>query len=938
MLLIWDVTSGADAKDYYSACLAPGGQPDRQGYYSEGQETAGQYGGKLGEELGLAGKPVDEATFHRLCDNLHPFEDRPLTLRTNDYRRVCKDFTFSGPKSFSVIEAFANEEERRRLRGIFDEAVTETLAEEIEPDMQTRVRKGGADYDRTTGNALTASFDHATARPEEDDVLPDPHWHKHVLVWNATRDPVEDRIKAGQVGDVVRDKGYYRSVFYSKLADKLEAAGYCIDRRGGYDWEIAGITQSMIDKFSKRTVQIDAEAKRLGIVDPTEKGKLGAKIRGKKQKDLTLPELRKEWWAQLTGDERDALARVYAREIAPGARVTASEAAAYAVRHCFEREAVVSERELVRTALLYGLGSVTAGQVRAELPAQGAIVAEMDGRLMATTEKAYKMERSITAFAKAGRGSVRGVGVPDGLTRVLADGKTLDDEQWNTVTGLLESCDRVQLVDSAAGVGKSTMLGKFDEGMARAGRHVTYLATTTPAAGVLRNDGFAAETVAKFLLSGKMQDAAGGGTVVVDEVSMLGLKDAYKLFQIAKEKEIRLILVGDSRQHSSVPAGAVMRTLQQYGGIEPYRITTIKRQENDDHKAAVKLLFDGRTAEGFDLLDRKLGWVYEVADAEDRYRAMAAEYAQALKGGMKWNEILLLSPTHAEGRRVVGAIRDGLRAEGLIGKKEEELTQWVAAGLTEAERGDGRNYRPGKVDMVQFFQHATGHRSGSRVAIGEAGPPALPFDEADRFQAYRRETVRFARGDIIRFTANGTTLDGHSIHNGTTHRIAGFTTRGIRLENGWLVSKDFGHWKQAIETSFGSQSKTVRLAIVGQSSQSFAASDMAQAYVSASRAKVKVSTYTDDKAALRQAIQRSSLKLAAHDLVEPRVGAMADTPVPVGYQQWRQRRRRRQAYLERCRADAESWAARQRPAPQPEPPRPPHPERAEISYRGPSYG
>ena len=49
--------------------------------------------------------------------------------------------------------------------------------------------------------------------------------------------------------------------------------------------------QSMIDKFSKRTTQIDAEAERLGIVDAAEKAELGAKVRAKKQKELTLPEL-----------------------------------------------------------------------------------------------------------------------------------------------------------------------------------------------------------------------------------------------------------------------------------------------------------------------------------------------------------------------------------------------------------------------------------------------------------------------------------------------------------------------------------------------------------------------------------------------------------------------------------------------------------------------
>jgi hypothetical protein len=179
------------------------------------------------------------------------------------------------------------------------------------------------------------------------------------------------------------------------------------------------------------------------------------------------------------------------------------------------------------------------------------------------------------------------------------------------------------------------------------------------------------------------------------------------------------------------------------------------------------------------------------------------------------------------------------------------------------------------------------------------------------------------------------TLDGHQIRNGSAYRIDGFTAKGIRLENGWLVDKDFGHWKHGIETSFGTQSKTVKLTILGQSSLSFPASNMEQAYVSASRSTIRVSTYTDDKEALRQAIQRSSLKLAAHDLVKAAGSARLDGRD--AYRQWRERRRRRQGYLDRCRVDATAGPARQKPAPQPEPPQPlTHAERIHRE-RGASY-
>src|SRR5262249_960598 len=100
MLRIHEVTSASHAKAYY----AP------SDYYTEGQEVAGKFMGKLAGMRGLSGT-VDKASFDALCDNLNPKTGEPLTPRTNDERRVGKDFVFSGPKSFSIVEALASEEE-----------------------------------------------------------------------------------------------------------------------------------------------------------------------------------------------------------------------------------------------------------------------------------------------------------------------------------------------------------------------------------------------------------------------------------------------------------------------------------------------------------------------------------------------------------------------------------------------------------------------------------------------------------------------------------------------------------------------------------------------------------------------------------------------------------------------------------------------------------
>ena len=162
-----------------------------------------------------------------------------------------------------------------------------------------------------------------------------------------------------------------------------------------------------------------------------------------------------------------------------------------------------------------------------------------------------------------------------------------------------------------------------------------------------------------------MQDAAKNGTVVVDESSMLGLRDAYRLFSVAKEKNIKLVLLGDSRQHSSVAAGAVMRVLQQYGGITPYRITEIKRQKNKHHREAVELMFAGKTLEGFDILDKKLGWVQEIDDGERTLRGHGRGVCRRAQGRheMERNPAALPDARRGEaGRRTLSGNCCGPRA------------------------------------------------------------------------------------------------------------------------------------------------------------------------------------------------------------------------------------------------------------------------------------
>ena len=99
----------------------------------------------------------------------------------------------------------------------------------------------------------------------------------------------------------------------------------------------------------------------------------------------------------------------------------------------------------------------------------------------------------MAGYAAGGIGAVAPVGLAEGLTRELEDGKTLNDEQFAGGDGLLTSPNRVNLVQGPAGAGKSSLLRKYDEGRAAAGQDVTYLATTAAAVDVLQKDDFDAQ-------------------------------------------------------------------------------------------------------------------------------------------------------------------------------------------------------------------------------------------------------------------------------------------------------------------------------------------------------------------------------------------------------------------------------------------------------------
>ncbi|QOJ17867.1 MAG: relaxase domain-containing protein [Phycisphaeraceae bacterium] len=846
MLRIIQNNSPDRARSYYSTA----------DYYVEGQELVGVWKGKGAARLGLCGN-VGREEWDALCDNRDPQSGEALTPRTKRDRRVGYDFNFHVPKSVSILYGLTRDE---RILDAFRESVEATM-EDIEAEMQARVRAGGRNEDRATGNMVWGEFVHFTARPVEG--VPDPHLHAHCFVFNTTWDDTESRWKAGQFAGLKRDAPFFEAVFHSRLARRLEELGLPTQRTK-QGWELAGVPLSAIGKFSRRTALIEEQAREKGVTDPEAKDRLGAKTREKKQKDLALDELRSEWVSRMTSDELAALEGVKGRlgmDSLPEDGRAAREAALHAVGHCFERSAVVPERKILTEAMKRAVGKASPASVMRGLSVENLVVAERNGRRLATTRSVLEEETRMLAFARSGRGACR----PLGAAGYALKRDWLNADQRRAVRHVLDSNDRVILVRGAAGTGKTTMMKEAVEGIEAAGKRVFVFAPSADASrGVLRDvEGFAeADTVARLLVDERLQARVAGQVIWIDEAGLLGSRMMGRVFDLADRLGARVVLSGDRRQHGSVERGAALRLLEEEAGLVPAEIREIQRQRGD-YREAVRALSEGRTQDGFRELDR-LGWVREVGETE-RYKALAEDYVRTVEEGKTG---LVVSPTHLEGEWITDEIRARLKQAGKLGEGEQTFLALESANLTGAEKADALNYAPG--DVLVYHQNAKGHRKGERVIVGD---DPLPLDQAERFQVYRPSVLPIAPGDVLRITRNGTTADGrHRLNNGSLYAVRGFDAEGnIVLANGWTVSKDYAHLAHGyVVTSHASQGKTVDRVFIGQSSDSLPATSREQFYVSVSRARERATVYTDDKEALLEAVSRSDDRLTATEFIAGR--------------------------------------------------------------------
>lgn len=717
------------------------------------------------EALGLDRARLQEPEYlrdalHRLAEGkndrggyLSPFFAPPRRTM------IAEDVTLSAPKSVSVAYALAQDDEIRRKIELAHRRAVAAAHERIKRDLGY-ARRGKDGLVRVRAEISIFAVHQTDARPTSPGAPPMPHLHSHGVIPNVAV-CADGRVRAIDFRGL--DPLAYSTVYKTVLADELRAAGFTL-RQGRRGFEIATISDDLVDRFSPRSREIREAAEMMAAAEgqnPDELSSSERKLlerRAQKQKLDKNPEFEDlsrcvDAWRERAGE--DAPLSLFGGEATPAeeslrlcreallehassiAVVDRSKIdallATYTLAMGLENEERIAlERELFDEFFVSttGLRKMSQGAIEQALAAEG-VDTRVDGAAVerAVSKIALAAERyAIDASEKLARNDRT---LELDIDAALAT-KTLTSEQAQAIREVANG-KQLEFLRGGAGVGKTYALRPLVEAQFAAGGRVFGAAVANKIAFALTDAGVPASNAMSLTkLSGMVEQGKikldSKAMIVVDEASMIGLLEINKIFDAAKESGARIVIVGDDSQIDAV--GLQSLELIQEGlrraGNEARSVLTTVRQKNDVERAISAAFRNGIEAEAAlcyldDHSRLKFG-----GDRAHVLRMCASQWNAARDDGAGH---VFIAPTNREAQEIALAVRAERDKRGDL-RGEETTIGIVGNGSSDAEDAENSMLlREG--DRIRFFDRVTEQRGRAIRNLCVNGTVArfVKFDE-----------------------------------------------------------------------------------------------------------------------------------------------------------------------------------------------------------------
>ena len=743
---------------------------ERDGYYardSPDHREASAWAGHGAAELGLEG-PVDPDTFRAVLEGRVPDgSGKQLGRRVRDggiHHRPGRDLTFSAPKSVSLAALVGGD---ARAIDAHDRAVGRALDWFERNAAETRMTDPETGRMARTGSqkAVIATFRHDASRNL------DPALHTHAVIANMVRG--EDGKWRSMANErLYGSKMLLGALYRNELAAELAKLGYGIEKtHADGRFEIAGVPRDVIEAYSTRRAEIEAEIARQGAGGTAENQRLAqraALFTRAAKRDVDRVALRESWLGQAAAlgfDARGLVAEAGARQagmeagreaayeagrdgdagcaagigrepdLSPAAHSgvvaaaresrpdsPAGAAVTWAVSHLSEREAVFARTDLLAAALAFCPGAAAVGEIEREVAAlekagtmHAARLPGMDGLL--TTDRTLADERETASLMEAGQG--RGAVPMRGraVDKALRNGP-FTHGQKEAVKLILSANDRTVGVQGYAGTGKTTMLRRARALMEKKGYEVRGLAPSASAARTLETEaGIASETLQRFLAryagvaEGRMTRTGGREMRAAFGKTVL-VVDEGSLASTVQTRD--LLRIADALRIPRVVLVGDAKQLDAVDAGKPFAQlqaagmkTAVMDEIMRQRDPALKAAVEASLAGEIATAFEKLG--SNVAEVKPDNLAGAAAARWLALSPDERARTGLMAPSHGLRERINEIVRERLVRDGAVHGPAMNAERLVSRGYTNAEKTLAANYARG--DVVAF------HRPYKRLGV-----------------------------------------------------------------------------------------------------------------------------------------------------------------------------------------------------------------------------
>lgn len=743
MLSISNISSAADAADYYAA----------DDYYAESGEPPGRWLGRGAALLGVTGQ-VARDDFVAVLEGRDPSSGAALVAGAGrDSHRPGWDCTFSAPKTVSCAWAAADDADRAAIKSAHDQAVSRAV-ELLETEAATARRgHGGVEHERTAG-LIVAAYSHCTSRAQ------DPQLHSHAVVANLA--PRTDGSWGG-----IESRSLYQwkmaagAAYRAELAAGLAALGYGIAvTEDSNTFEIFGVPDELVERWSSRSAEIDAAARAHGIT--TAAGRETAALATREAKAaIDRPALLARWQAEAAKYDFSAEQVAELRYAQIGQQTGQELSDGQILENLTEQRSVFRRSDVFRAAAVAEQirgGGIAAASERAEQLIASTEVVRLyggtDDRPTYTTREMLQIEAGILDNARLRNAERLHVCDTSAITAAGAR-RTLSDEQARALSYLTRDSGGVATVVGDAGTGKSHLMGAAREAWAVSGYRVRGCALAGKAAAGLQ----AGAAINSQTLHSLLADLERGrvrlghrDVIVLDEAGTVGSRQMADLFQRAEASGAKLVLVGDHKQLQPVAAGAAFRHVA--GATGAARLADIRRQADSADREIVRQFAAGNAADALAALEKR--GRYHVAPTADAALARVVAGWAADWDADRPGETLLIAGTRLDAARLNALAREHRAASDGLG-----LDQAVTVGDRQLVLAEG--------DRILFNRNSTiydvknGHfGTVSAIAVRNDGTALLDIDR-DEAAAVTVDTAEYPHLSlgyaITAHRAQGVTVD-----------------------------------------------------------------------------------------------------------------------------------------------------------------------------------